>query len=264
MSKIANEKVITTTATTPYGPQPTQARIEAGDQGRRIVNAAQSIGALWGGDDTQISAAVEALGNMNPNIKGFNRTQQGVDVKILNSDGRIETRSISFRSPNNTILTQEQFIKAASPLLLGNVDINKALNSGGYIKGATFEPYYTKNWNVNVEQAAPEAKPINIIIPKTLFTMRSQNATPSLKKLLPAGFTVVDAGGPFGNKVQVYAPGQSAANNDIPFEFSANSNASEIEQSKADLEEFIKVNSNAATTQEPAGGTPVKVDYKNK
>jgi hypothetical protein len=264
-SRLSNERVIATTATTPYGPQPTQASIEAGEQGRRLVNAAQSIGALWGGNDQQITAAVESLANMNPRIKGFTRTGGGINVTFQNDDGTTEIRPLNFFAPNTkTPLTQEQFIKGASSLLLGNVDINKALSSGGYIKGAKFNPYTEKDYQVSVPQAAPEAKPINIIIPKTLFTMRSQNATPSLQKLLPAGFTVVDAGRTFGNTVQVYAPGQSAENNDIPFEFSANSNASEIEQSKADLEEFIKVNSNAATTPAAPGGTPVKVDYKKK
>jgi hypothetical protein len=152
-SRLSNERVMTTTATTPYGPQASQASIEAGERGKQLVNAAQSIGALWGGNAEQISSAVQSLANMNPNIKSFKRTKTGVDV-TMNIDGKMETRPLSFYAPNKTTpLTQEQFIKAASTLLLGNADVNTAISRGGLLKGATFNSTDENTYAVNAEQA---------------------------------------------------------------------------------------------------------------
>jgi hypothetical protein len=161
-SKLANERVMTTTATTPYGPQPTQASIDAGEQARRIASAAQSIGALWGGNEQQITAAVESLANMNPRIKGFKRTGGGINVTFQNDDGTTEVRPLNFFAPNTkTPLTQEQFIRGASSLLLGNVDINKALSSGGYLKGAKFNPTTEKDYQVSVPQSTQQESPVD-------------------------------------------------------------------------------------------------------
>jgi hypothetical protein len=250
-SKLTNEREKVTTSTVPYGPQESSGSIEARGKLNQTISDAQDIGALWGGDAAQIRAAVQSLANMNPKIKGAKRTRQGFELQV-DVDGKIEPRTLSFYAKDGSRLTQEQFIRSASSLLLGNADINTAIQKGGLLKGANFNNLDEEEYVIEIPKEA--AEPVSVVIPNSIFTMRSQKATPSLQKLLPAGFTVVDAGGMTGNTVQVYAPGKSAANNDAPFEFSAKSTPTEMAQSKADLEEFIKANSKVGTTPAAAKG----------
>jgi hypothetical protein len=154
-SKLTNEREKVTTATTPYGPQASQASIEARGNLNKIIGAAQDIGALWGGDAAQIRAAVQSLSNMNPNIKGAKRTPQGFVLQVYDvNSGKIEPRPLNFYANSGGRLTQEEFIKSASSLLLGNVDINTAIKNGGLLKGATFNNKDEEEYVIEVPTAA--------------------------------------------------------------------------------------------------------------
>jgi hypothetical protein len=139
LSKMDNKRELSTTATTPYGPQASEASIARGIAGRDAIKDAQTIGSLWGGNQAQIQKAVTRFRDMNPNIKEVNRTDKGVFV-TLNVDGVRETRDLPFYGPDGRVLSQAEFIESASNLLTGNTNLTDAISRGGYLKGAVFNP----------------------------------------------------------------------------------------------------------------------------
>jgi len=256
-SRLANERVTTTTATTPYGPQ---GRPPSEWEYIRNQSAQEKdkVAGYWNQIYTATTAAAKKsaanalLGTqiaMRNQLMEIDVSDPGkVTLRYKDSD---LNRTIDLEDANKNPIPLEDWAGQGNELH-GIDDKFKAMaaSGGGSGYGRLSDNDY-KGLTAK-RQGGSAVKPVNIVIPNSIFTMRSQNAAPSLQKLLPAGFTAVDAGGTFGNTVQVYAPGQSEANGDAPFEFSAKSNAKEMEQSKADLQEFIKANSNAAT--KPAGG----------
>jgi len=116
----------------------TQAEIEEGGRIKSEKEITAMVGQLWGGSDADVGVATTAFRDFNPNIKKVTRTPEGVELNII-VDGKLEQRTIPF-SENGKILTQEQFIKKATPLLTGIRDVESAIKRGGYVKGAKFNP----------------------------------------------------------------------------------------------------------------------------
>lgn len=150
LSKMDAKREISTTATTPYGPQASEASIARGIAGKAAIADAQAIGALWGGNENQIQKAVTRFRDMNPNIKEVNRTDKGVFV-TLNVDGVRETRDLPFYGPDGRVLSQAEFIESASNLLTGNTNLTDAISRGGYIKNAQFNPRTTASAKVETQ-----------------------------------------------------------------------------------------------------------------
>lgn len=141
LSKMDAKREMTTTGTTPFGPQASESDKERATAGRNAVVDAQTIGTLWGGSPAAIQKAITRFRDMNPNIMGVTRDSNGVSVTLIGPDGIQQTRDISFYAPDGrTRLSQEEFIQSAAPLLAGNTNITDAISRGGYIKGATFNP----------------------------------------------------------------------------------------------------------------------------
>ena len=141
LSKMDAKREMTTTGTTPFAPRETEGEREGRIGRKTAVVDAQTIGALWGGSPAEIQKAVTRFRDMNPNILEVTRGRSGVSVTLVGPDGLTQTRDISFYAPDGrTVLSQEEFIQSAAPLLAGNTNITDAISRGGYKKGAIFNP----------------------------------------------------------------------------------------------------------------------------
>jgi hypothetical protein len=239
LNKFDQERSIKVTSTTPYAPQQREFEFNAGKEDKKAVSAMQDIGALWGGDNAAIGKSLTAFRDINPNIQNISRDDKGVSVTLIGPDKKLQTRFLPFRGNDDKILTQEEFIKSAAPLLTGNPDAASAIKKGGFIKGATFNA--TGQGKAIVEKSAPEAE--KIVVTPDILTAKSQNAAVKLKNLLPAGFTVKDTGGNFGNSILITAP------NGAEYPFDTNRKTSTAIEEVKGLQQFL--NKNSVTT--PAG-----------
>jgi hypothetical protein len=160
LSKMDAKREMTTTGTTPFGPQASEADKERAAANKTAVTDAQAIGALWGGDEAAIQESITRFRDMNDKILDVTRNPDGISVKYIGPDNRTYTRPISFKDVNGRPLTQSQFIKAAAPLLTGNKNITDAISRGGYVKGAKFNPSTTASATVTIEGAQTGLPPV--------------------------------------------------------------------------------------------------------
>jgi len=116
---------------------------EANQTKKQTQDAISQIGQLWGGYNADIQGAVNYFRDFRPGIKEVTRDANGITVTYTKENGQLEQKTIPFYSPSGNLLDQEQFIKAAAPLLTGQKDISTALIKGGYIKNAEFSGYET-------------------------------------------------------------------------------------------------------------------------
>lgn len=242
LSKLDRERNIKVTATTPYAPQQREFEFNAGKDEKKAISTMQDIGALWGGDNAAIGKSLTAFRDINPNIQNIERNDKGVSVTLIGPDKKLQTRFLPFRGNDDKILTQEEFIKSAAPLLTGNPDAASAIKKGGFIKGATFNA--TGAGKAVVERAAPEAE--RIVITPAIFTAKSQDAAEQLKSILPQGFTVKDTGGLTGNSILITAP------NGNKYPFDTNRKTSTAEKQVQGLQQFLDKNSVATPAGAPA------------
>jgi len=116
-----------------------QAVRDANDAEKKADNAAKAIGTLWGGKSgADVARATSTFRDMNPNVKKVTRTPTGVTVELVLDNGKRESRNLPFYGSDGKLMDQKQFIQSAAPLLGGGVDVNSAVQKGGYIKNATF------------------------------------------------------------------------------------------------------------------------------
>jgi len=156
LNKFDQERSIKVTATTPYAPQIPEYQYKAGLDKKKDVAITSDIGALWGGSDKQIQQALTAFRDMNSDIQDISRDANGVTVKIKDPDTKkIVTRTLPFKGADGNVMTQEEFIKEAAPLLAGNINAATAIQNGGLLQGAKFNTAGTGRAFVDV--GAPEA-----------------------------------------------------------------------------------------------------------
>lgn len=106
-----------------------------------LQNAVSEIGKLYYGDDSAIRGATDYFSGYRGGVKNVTRDESGVSITYLNPNtSAYETKRINFKGPNGDLLTQEEFIRSAGPLLTGQKDVSTALAKGGYDKNATFNP----------------------------------------------------------------------------------------------------------------------------
>jgi len=114
----------------PYPMQ--QWQFEAGREDKAATEIINMIGTLYyGKTGADVDASLEYFRDSIPNAKETVRDDNG--VTIFFKDGT--SRDISFTNDDGTPKTLEMFIMGAGPLLAGQVDINTALQRGGYRDG---------------------------------------------------------------------------------------------------------------------------------
>ena len=207
---------------------------------KELVNTATMIGTLWGGPSgAEIKKATTAFRDINPNVQSVERTPTGVTVTLIGPDKKIQKRELPFKGTDGKLMSQQDFIMSAAPLLGGNADWKTAVSRGGFLKGAKF--------NTQAQEASEVTVPVSaksIEIPLSGITQESEKASEVLKSSLPSGFKVKDEGGTFGNEIIITAP------NGKKFPFTSKKGKENAAIIKADIERFVSENS----TQE--GGTP--------
>jgi hypothetical protein len=157
--KMDSKRDMTTTGYAPTPQRESEGEREARIGKRTAVTDAQSVGALWGGDEVAIQEAITRFRDMNDKILGVTRDTNGVSVRYIGPDGGKYSRTIPFKTSGGLPLTQAQFIRAAGPLLTGNKNISDAISKGGYIKDAQFNPNANASATVEEENARPTGLP---------------------------------------------------------------------------------------------------------
>lgn len=218
---------------------------EADDKDKDVANTAQMIGTLWGGKDgASIAKATTAFRDINPNIEKVDRTVNGVTVTLKGPDGKMQKRELPFYGTDGKLMTQEQFILSAGPLLGGNADYRSAIKRGGYIKNAKFNDVDEEYSEVTRETPAAKAKTISIT--EDLFTGSDQDPSAKLllQKLKRAGLNVgvvgdankwtVEPIGGYDDEVTVTAP------NGNTYTYSSDGNEKKVAADKSGLAKFIE------------------------
>lgn len=94
--------------------------VNRGDSQRDFKLKGNMIAHLFSGDPAQVQAATSHFGG-DPRFISVKRTADGIVV----TDNKNITKTIPFRNPDGTVITQDDFIRSATPLLLGaGADIN--------------------------------------------------------------------------------------------------------------------------------------------
>ena len=162
LARLDNEKDIKPTGFQPYGPQPQQWQVLDEQEKRNTVNIANQVGALWGGDNTAIQGATTFFRDINPAVQSVARDASGVTVSLIDERGKITQRKVPFRGADGRVMSQEEFIKSAGPLLTGNPNIGTAVNKGGFIKSTTFNPSGRATAEAVRLGATPPANPFSV------------------------------------------------------------------------------------------------------
>ena len=218
---------------------------DADDADKEIVNTAQMIGTLWGGaNGATIAKATTAFRDINPNIEKVDRTVRGVTVTLKGPDGKLQKRELPFYGTDGKLMTQEQFILSAGPLLGGNADYLSAVKRGGFIKNAKFNDKDEEFSEVTREAPPVKAKTVNVS--DDLFTDSDEGPSANLitQKLKGAGLPVstkkeagkwfVDPTGGYDDEVTITAPSGDT------YSYSSDGNAEKRAADKAGLAKFIE------------------------
>lgn len=218
---------------------------EADDKDKEVVNTAQLIGTLWGGKNgATIKEATTAFRDINPNIERVERTVDSVIVTLKGPDGKLQKRELPFYGTDGKLMSQEQFIISAGPLLGGNADYKTAVARGGFLKGAKFNDVDEEFSEVTRE--APPAKVKEVAVSDDLFTDSDEGPSANLitQKLKGAGLPVsatktagkwhVEATGGYDDEVTVTAPSGDT------YTYSSDGNKEKRAADKAGLAQFIK------------------------
>lgn len=216
----------------------------ADDSDNEAVNTAQLIGTLWGGKNgATIKQATTAFRDINPNIESVKRTTKGVTVTLKGPDGKVQERQLPFYGADGNLMSQQEFIISAGPLLGGNADYKTAVSRGGYLKGASFNKL-DEEFSEITRQTTKKTNSVSIT--NDLFTGSDEDASAKLmiQKLKGAGFSVgkvgaknvwtVDNTGGWNDEVTVTAP------NGDTYIYSSDGDEKKIATDKAGLEQFIK------------------------
>ncbi len=118
--------------------QPQQFETNRGDKKQEDKDQIGNVAKLYYGTEAEILEAEKSLRALNPNIKSFNRTPQGVEV-VYQDNSR---ESMLFNGPTGTPLAQEEWVIANANYILGSkvadiptliktasLDLNRNLNT---------------------------------------------------------------------------------------------------------------------------------------
>jgi hypothetical protein len=140
LSKMDQERKIVSTPSQLERRDEPEWKAKKKEADKATATATNMIGKLWYGDNNQVGSAIDYFKGLKNNkgetlFKDIVRNgREGVTVTL--ADGSSE--KISFLDANGKPRTQEDFIASAGPLLAGQVDVSKALQTGNYNKRGKF------------------------------------------------------------------------------------------------------------------------------
>lgn len=215
MSKLDSEAKISTTGqlSAQYAPE------YVADNNAKLkenINVATMIGTLYAGSTSaDIQKATNAFRDINPLIEKVVRTTDGVEVTLMGPDKKIQKRTLSFYGPDGGLMSQQDFIESAAPLLAGNADWKTAVKKGGYIKNGKFNDRSSTVESTVEREAAPEEinytpEVTSLVRSKTKTAITADDATGSALKLntlyRKLGFTFKPVESGFTDQVIITAP----------------------------------------------------------
>jgi hypothetical protein len=109
----------------PEPQRPSQADIDAQNAAKKAKQGGNMLAKFYSGDDAEIQSAIDYFNGLS-DVSFIERTPDGINVTLTTTG---ETKTIRFNNPNGKRKTQDDFIRSASKLLLGDdVDLNEVLN----------------------------------------------------------------------------------------------------------------------------------------
>jgi hypothetical protein len=186
-----------------YAPQYV---VDAGNKAKEDRTAGNMIAKLYSGTPAEQQSAVTYFGGL-PNVLSVKRNDDGVTVTFL--DGVV--KEVPFRglttkdgvTVKGDLMTQDDFVRSASSLLLGkNVDINNVLR--GAI-GTGSKQFATGTAGVEAQVNTPSTIFGNFV--NTSISTVSQDEETAVKDLAPTlqkiGFTVSSPYDPTGEYIRI-------------------------------------------------------------
>jgi hypothetical protein len=237
LSKMDSKRELSTTATTPYGPQQQQWQYEARTADEEKLAGAGAWNQIYTGKTAaeKQAAADILLGTPQAQAQGLidiDVTERG-KVKLIYDNSK-KNRTISMLDNDGRPINLGDFA-AKGVELHGIVDRNKAMRAGGG-RGTFGDLTDWSSVRAAREGEAPAPAPAKPI-PVDLFGIKSPKSAKLLQSILPTGFKVKDTGGYLGNTVEVTAP------NGEVYEYNADEPQAARNAEKLLLEKFIKDNS---------------------
>lgn len=109
----------------PEPQRPSQADIDAQNAVKKAKQGGNMLAKFYSGDDAEIQSAIDYFNGLS-DVSFIERTPDGINVTLTTTG---ETKTIRFNNPNGKRKTQDDFIRSASKLLLGDdADLNEVLN----------------------------------------------------------------------------------------------------------------------------------------
>jgi hypothetical protein len=237
LSKMDSKRELSTTATTPYGPQPQQWQYEARTADEEKLAGAGAWNQIYTGKSAaeKQAAADILLGTPQAQAQGLldiDVRERG-KVKLI-YDNPKKNRTISMLDNGGRPINLGDF-SAKGVELHGVVDRTKAMRAGGG-RGTFGDLTDWSSVRAAREGEAPAPAPAKPI-PIDVFNIKSEKSSKLLQSIVPKGFKVKDTGGYLGNTVEVTAP------NGEVYEYDSKTSESERNSEKLLLEKFIKDNS---------------------
>ena len=196
---------------------------------------------LYSGNAGEITAALDYFNGLS-DVNFVKRTPSGISVTLANG----ETKPIRFKNPDGTLVSQEDFIRSASSLLLGSdVDINEAL------KGAVSTGKKSFNNTVSASSstqkpAAPataEQKAKGYLSSKITAGMLNQTESKAVPQILSVigklGFDAEESG--VGSYVTITSPGSKGIAG-ISKQFSLQDGEAAAAKTRQDILDFVTAN----------------------
>jgi hypothetical protein len=178
---------------TEYAPEYVYNRGQGAKTAREEGNM---LAKLYSGNAGEITAALDYFNGLS-DVNFVKRTPSGISVTLANG----ETKPIRFKNPDGTLVSQEDFIRSASSLLLGSdVDINEALKGAVSTGKKLFNNTVSASSSTQKPAAPPtsEKKATNFIsaaITPKMLNQKEKLAVPELSASLnKLGFDVEGTG----------------------------------------------------------------------
>jgi hypothetical protein len=211
---------------------------EAGKGSKTAKEEGNMIAKLYSGDAGEIQAAVDHFNGLS-DVSFVKRTPDGISVTLTNGD----IKPIRFKNPDGTMVSQADFVRSASSLLLGNnANINDVLKGAVGTSGKSFNNKVSASAATNKPATPPTSEKkaasfISAAITPKMLNQKEKLAVPELSASLnKLGFDV-EGTGTINEFVTITAPkkgGVAGASKEFQLK-TGEDNAKKVRQSIIDF-----------------------------